>query len=588
MSSVRYPDVWLAPSDNKVHALIPIKKSEADIVVSEYISILSLVKNMDTGFFRVDLEFLAPDGCIEVVQVDRDVLLDPNKITQLHNIGVDVRIDKVKYLIQHLSNEECIAPTRYIHESLGFATLNGNTFFKHKELIGSTIESEYEGRLEIGPAGSRQKWLDMFNKEVIGHAPLEFGVVASLSSSVNAFIANEVGSDTIIIHNNGYSSTGKSTWLSLVISLYGYPFSSKTGLFANFNATQNALIKTLAGLIGIPVAFDELSMFNSKNPDSFVYQMVTGAEKARLNRQASFQEKATWLTTILTNGEIPIAKESSNAGIQARVFEINDMQCTRNAGNAERIKSCINDNYGWIGPEFVDYILKYGKEAVISLYYKKHEEMKQLFRVKGISDSIVDRRLIKYGILLATTELFQSFMNVSLQINEIKQILVGIERDSILKRNYKETVIEYLKSFLSINAKRFEIIDKRPNGLSSSGSNGEQYGRMIIRESEIEIEFNENSFFDCLSKGGYENSRTVLNELKKSGYLDYEKDKTYRKRKDGLGIIRKVYVLKFNDFILKSQLDSLERMILRQLDEAIKKKLLIEKKRLIDLNKANN
>jgi len=588
MAKARYPDVWLEPSDNKVHALIPTKNGEIDIVVSEYISILTLVKNIDTGRFKADLEYLAPDGCIEVIQVDRDVLLDPNKITQLHNLGVDVRMDRIKYVIQHFSNEEIYAPVRYVHEKLGFDTLNGNTFFKHKELIGSTIESEYEGSLEIGPSGSKENWNRMFMKEVLGHAPAEFAIIAGLSSSVNAFIANEIGSDTIIVHISGYSSTGKSTLLSLVISMYGYPFSSRTGLFGNFNATQNALIKTLSGLNGIPVAFDELSMFSSKKPDSFVYQMVTGTEKARLNRQASFREKATWLTTILTNGEIPIAKESSNAGIQARVFEINDMQCTRDAGNAERIKACINENFGWIGPEFVDFLLKYGKESVISLYYQKHTEMKQFFIAKGISDSIVDRRLIKYAIFLVTAELFQLYMKVNLKIDEIMQIFVGIERDSIAKRNYKETVIEYLKNYISINARRFEVIDKRPKGTNTSEPNGEKYGRMILRDSEVEIEFNENSFLECLAKGGYENSRTVLNELKKSGYLDFEKDKTYRKRKDSLGIIRKVYVLKFTDFVLKSQLDSLDRMIRRQPDEAIKKKLLKEKKRLIDLNEANN
>lgn len=588
MANKRYPDVWLSPSDNKIHTLVSTKTGQVDIVVGNYSVISTLVKNIDTGRYKADIEFIAPDGVIEMIQVDRDVLLDPYKIGQLHNFGVDVRTDKIKYLIQHYLNEEYDAPTRYVHEKLGFSNIDETLIFKHKELIGSNLESNYEGNLDIGPVGSKELWMDMFKSDVVGHMPTEFGCVVGLSSSVNAFIANDIGSDTIIVHFNGFSSTGKSTLLSLAISLYGYPFSAKTGLFANFNATQNALIKTLSGLNGVPVAFDELSMFGSKKTDNFVYQMVMGTDKARLNRQASFREKTSWLTTILTNGEIPMARESSNAGIQARIFEIDDMQCTRNASNAERIKACINENYGWIGPEFVSYLLDRGKAEVISLYQEKRTEIKNYFLKSEISDSIVDRRIIKYAIFLVTAELFQTFSNTTLQIEEMKELFANMERASIAKRNFKETVIDYIRNYISTHSKKFEIVDKRTKGLSSSGVNGEVYGRIITRDSEIEIEFNENSFLDCLAKGGYESPRTVLNELKKSGRLDCEKEKTYRKRKDSLGILRKVYVLKFTDFVLKSQLDSLDRMIGRQPDSSIKSKLIKEKERLVKLNQENN
>ena len=101
-----------------------------------------------------------------------------------------------------------------------------------------------------------------------------------------AYLSDEYNLDSLIIHLASDSTTGKSTILKTVASLFGNPDARENSLFGTFNATSNSLLSKLTGLNGIPYALDEISMSNMSNFTSFIYSAVNGVEKERLTKES--------------------------------------------------------------------------------------------------------------------------------------------------------------------------------------------------------------------------------------------------------------------------------------------------------------
>src|SRR5699024_7061508 len=219
---------------------------------------------------------------IKEMVIPRDEYLNNKNLLKYQRFGMDIMNDTSYTIVNHLRNEEEIAPKMFTHTNIGFSTYNENTIYKLNSSIG--IDSLYCGNLEIQPKGSRDIWISMFKDEVLGNSYLEFITVCSLSSVLIGYIGEELALDNIIVHIFGNSSTGKSTAIKLAISLFGYPDVKKNGLFSTFNATENALIRKLAGLKGVPFAFDELSMGNLTDTSSLIYKLANGTDKSRLNK----------------------------------------------------------------------------------------------------------------------------------------------------------------------------------------------------------------------------------------------------------------------------------------------------------------
>ena len=220
----------------------------------------------------------------------------------------------------------------------------------------------------------------MIKEDVIGHPPLELIVSISLSSVLLGYIGEELSLDTQIVHLYGNSTTGKSTALKLAISLFGYPDVKKNGLFSTYNATENALIKQLEGIKGVPFAFDEISMSKSNNFSDMIYKISNGVDKCRLNKNSEQIKKEPWLTTIMSNGEKSLVRSANkNAGIQIRVLEFDNIVWTKNSEHSEKINSIILNNYGHLGFEFAQYIMDLDKEYIKEEYYKTKSKLKSIF-----------------------------------------------------------------------------------------------------------------------------------------------------------------------------------------------------------------
>lgn len=503
--------------------------------VSDFMTIKEVRHNIDDGTFKSILEYESLNGRKEIL-INREDYLNKNNLIKNQSKGLDITHENVNVLVSYLRQCEKKAIVKNIHTKLGFDKYENEYIYKLQKCIG--IDSKYVGIYDIEPKGNKEEYVSMLKEEVIGNPALEFIIITALSAVILGYIGEELGLDTIIAHIVGNSTTGKSTALKLAISLFGYPDVKRNGLFGTYNGTNNALLKKLTGLKGVPYALDEISMSYTQNFTNFIYGLANGTDKDRLNKDSELKQRETWLTTILSNGEKSlIGSANKNAGVQIRVIEANNFVWTKDADNAERINRTILQNYGHIGFDFAKYIMNIEKDEVIKQFESARDEVYKIIDDKLVVDNMAIRRCNKFGIILHTAYLFQDMMGIRLDIDGIIGMMVEIEKESLSNRNFRESTIDYIKQYVSKYKNKFEC------GTTNSI---ESLGVITQREKYVEVQMNKLSFEQMIKQGGYEDKNIILRELKDAGYLNCEKDRYTRCRKNSLGYKEEFVVIKLD------------------------------------------
>lgn len=500
--------------------------------ISNYIEIKEIITNIEDSTCKAILKYKSFEG-IKERTVNRENYLNKRNLISLQKYGVDITNSNSGQLEEHLRECENNALVKKVHSKLGFSKNGDKEIYNLYNSIG--IDSEYVGNYELKPQGSRDEYVEMLKREVIGKCELEFAVISGLSAIPLAFVGEELGLDTMIIHLVGNSTTGKSTALKLAISMFGYPDVKKTGLYGTYNGTNNALLKKLTWLKGVPYAIDEISMSNTTNFTNFIYALANGTDKDRLNKECEIIESATWLTTILSNGEKSlIGSASKNAGVQIRVMEASNFEWTKSAENSETINNAILKNYGHLGIEFASYVISIGKSKLIQQFKVIKENLYKIMDEKLILDNMAMRRCNKYAILLQTAKLFQNMMDIKLDIEGITSMILKIEEQSLSNRNFGVSAIDYIKQYVSKYKNKFDDGGK---------TYGDIFGKIIQKKSCTELQMNKIAFNDMIISAGYENKNIVLKELKNAGKLSCEKGRLTRSRNNSLGYKEEVYVV---------------------------------------------
>ena len=232
------------------------------------IGVKSVKTNIETGESKAILDFPHVAGGRMVEQeVPLDKALNARKLESLSLYGMDVSTLNKNQVLKQIRNGISHIQESFVHSDMGFSYYENTLIFKHYQLLGSGIQTNsiYEGEYDIEPKGSLKNWLDMFDKEVKGHIPLELAVIFGLAAPLVGLIGDLVNVNSQFIHLVGNSSIGKTTALQLAVSTFGSPQISPKSLILTYNSTQNSLIKKLSGNRGIPMAIDEASMVPNRD-----------------------------------------------------------------------------------------------------------------------------------------------------------------------------------------------------------------------------------------------------------------------------------------------------------------------------------
>ena len=334
--------------------------------------------------------------------------------------------------------------------------------------------------------------------------------------------------NTLLVHLFAESTKGKSTAAMLAISVWGNPNLSGGGLYNTWNSTENALSTSLAGNYGIAYALDELSMSKIEDTTSLIYNLVGGKDKARLTKDIELRAAATWTTSIISTGEVSLlSKAKNNTGLDIRVLELGGIVWTEDANHSDQVKALVNRNYGVFGADFVKRLIEFPADRL---------------KEKNIQDDMLSRTSCKYAIVTLTIRLINSRYKdrgIILDIEGIRELLVDTEINSINRRGIKRKAEDWLIQYIESNASKFKSGKETNTNVDYWGT------RKELPNGELEVAILTNKFEEIMRKGKFEDTKVVLEQLKKEGKLEYEAGRLTRKRKVN-AIQTPVYVIRLS------------------------------------------
>ena len=456
-----------------------------------------------TKYLNRDIKILIP----------RDKAMSKREIIKLSLQGADVTEENAKYHIRSIEYQERkIGRVNNTHSELGFAKYKEKEIFKLYKAINE--DSSYVGALDLKPKGNLGNYLDDLREHVVPYKNISLAFALGVSSSIVAKLNMHYKDiNTLLVHLFAESTKGKSTAAMLAISVWGNPNLSGGGLYNTWNSTENALSTSLAGNYGIAYALDELSMSKIEDTTSLIYNLVGGKDKARLTKDIELRAAATWTTSIISTGEVSLlSKAKNNTGLDIRVLELGGIVWTEDANHSDQVKALVNRNYGVFGADFVKRLIEFPADRLKEIFEEEREIFIQKVKEKNIQDDMLSRTSCKYAIVTLTIRLINSRYKdrgIILDIEGIRELLVDTEINSINRRGIKRKAEDWLIQYIESNASKFKSGKETNTNVDYWGT------RKELPNGELEVAILTNKFEEIMRKGKFEDTKVVLEQLKK-------------------------------------------------------------------------
>jgi putative DNA primase/helicase len=234
--------------------------------------------------------------------------------------------------------------------------------------------------------GTMEGW-----QEALGLAEKHPFALAGIYLSLLPPLMQIIGSDNLVFEWSGRSSVGKTTALALAASVWGQPrLNLDPSIVSSWRITDVYLERLLATLGDLPFFLDDTRTANpfKKNgldPVQAVYDVTAGTTKGR-GTLTGTEAKRGWRTVLLSTGEDPITGDSKKGGVYARSWAVGAWPwgetTPATAAKVLRLESVIGENYGHLGPLWVEAILT--KRHVWDKWRDLYRGLRDSYGTKGV------------------------------------------------------------------------------------------------------------------------------------------------------------------------------------------------------------
>ena len=393
-----------------------------------------------------------------------------------------------------------------------------------------------EAQTSSGPTGDINKYKAMIDKEVLPYINLQLAFTLGFVSPLVPILINKTGVGTIAANFSGISSTGKTTSLELMASIWGKGTVSNNGIIKSFYSTSYALVNNLNNMIGFPVYFDDYEAGNLDHRSfaNLIYAIVAGESKGQGNGEGGNRPSSRWETFVALSGETSIFERiTKKVGTLHRILEFHDFAWTASKDNAEAIKTTCCNNYGFYGPKFVEGLAKLGKDAIYATF---DESYKLITEKLSYSNGVEAQIINKLAYIITTAKLVRKVLDIDLKIDDIVDLLVGSEVKKRQSGDIYDEALEYIKEL--INENNAYIVRE------SDSSSGKVIGKVKYdyKLKKTVIAVSKRFIDESLIKGGFNDRTKIMKTLADRGYIDRDEDKLAKKTK--LGCLRQ-YAYRF-------------------------------------------
>lgn len=484
-------------------------------VISNAIRIKEISNDVTTLCKRCTIEFLNFSNVYETKEVPLDELLDKNKIVKLATYGVDVSSNNAQKLLYHTNNELRHARLTSTSAVCGIAYKDNKAYFVGADTIakeGVTNAIEYNGQLALDKAGCLDICEEMLDKHIFTSVPMQVMFALGLSAPLVAYVGDSMNVTNIIAHISGDSTTGKSTALKFVASLFGSGKgdSKHTGLFGSWNMTENAMMNILSDNNGVPYTMDEAGMKKNKNFASIIYRLAEGRDKSRMNYIERSSERKEWSTTIISSGEILLDdKSDQSSGQSVRVLAFNNVKWTDSAIHSDNILSVVQDNYGHIGYVFVQQMLKINKGKIRKAMKNEKECIMKQLHCGAFNSRTAD----VLSIIICAAKIAKKKYN-KLNVKHIREFLVKYVNETRSDSNaLGERAYQVIQAEIARQTNKIEVASSNGKKMLKKVACSEVFGRARVKNTDGSVTHSLNDGNDSIEYEWVAIPEVKLNDL---------------------------------------------------------------------------
>lgn len=466
-----------------------------DFVCRHPIMPVQRLVNIDSGEERLKLAFKKGRSWRYII-VEKSVIASSSSILQLAANGIMVNSENAKALSTYIMEMEQlnydIIPEQKSVGRMGWVGEHG--FSPYVDDLVFDGEANFRHIFgSVHSAGNRQAWIDAMldlrkNKE---------GGRLFLATSFAGAIIQPCGLLPFFLHAWGGTEVGKTVGLMIAASVWACP---KMGEYiTTFNSTLVGQEMMATFLNSLPMCIDELQIQSSagvRDFDRIIYQLTEGVGRTRGAKTGGLQKVNTWKNCFITNGEHPISTANSGGGAVNRIIEF---ECTEKVyHDLVGLCSIIQNNYGFAGREFVEYLQSDG--AVERVNRLQKEYFRELLKSDSTDKQAASASAILAADHIATELIFKDGNNLT--VEDMAKIMTK-------------------KSDVDVNARAYDfalqLVARNPNRFSSNNF-GEYQGEVWGRLENDCIFFIKSVFDREMSSAGF-NSTAFLSWAKRMDLL---------------------------------------------------------------------
>ena len=408
---------------------------------------VSRLINIDSGEERLELAY--KKGKVWRYRIiEKSVIASSNKILDLAAFGIMVNSQNAKALSTYILDIEQLnyetIPEQKSVGRLGWVFDHG--FSPYVDELTFDGESNFKHTFEsVRTSGNREKWIETMKKVRSEKTVGRIFLAASFASA----ILEPCGLLPFFVHAWGGQGNGKTVSLMIAASVWANP---KMGEYiTTFNSTDVGQEMMASFLNSLPLCMDELQIQAAsgiRDFDKTIYKLTEGIGKTRGAKTGGIRKVSTWKNCILTTGEYPIINSNSMGGATVRVIEF---ECAEKVfSDLVGLCAILNENYGFAGREFVEYLQAEGNADKVNAIQK------DFYRELLKTDS-ADKQAASASAILAAdqiaTELFFHDDN-ALTVKDMTQIMTKKEEVNVNVRT-----LEFVHELVGRNPMHFKSND---------------------------------------------------------------------------------------------------------------------------------
>jgi len=389
--------------------------------------------------------------------------------------------DYVIDAIQQANPSNLIA---YKHSSLGFFEYNSNLYFLLDRNKIENIESVYFNPSLVFKSGKSSDFDKLIQQHILTSPSMSLALTLGLSSVVASYLKDYADVQNLIVNISGPSSTGKTTAVMFIASLWGSPNISNKGIVRTFNATVTSMFTSIEGVNGVPIIFDDITTSGSAiNKTSFLYTLAQGESKARATTSGRLQfQGPQWSGTIIITSETSILNDSeTRQGLLARVIDTSDITWTKSAEHSESIKKIILANHGFVGAAFTSAFLKKEDSQIREMFEKSKSIIEKRMKLK---DNLSNRILNKLAILYLTAMLIKDILGYTdFNLDLMADMIVNLDQSTVEGRHPAEKALTAIVLYVIEHHQHFN----KSNSMKGSQTlaKGKTIGDMKFKGSKL-------------------------------------------------------------------------------------------------------